>query len=151
MVLVSFFFSPSQPQPFSLTSPNPSPRPLAQNVLFPIMFPRSPGSRPSGKLCPAADSAAGRERLFPLQKRRRLRQIGNSKLWETQKRTIPVNITSLAKGTLTFKVARRWKALGCLGRGRARDVHPSIHPFQGSLSRLSYFFLPIHSDIDKVI
>ena len=149
LFFISFFFSPSQPQPFSLTSPNPPSRPLAQNVLFPIIFPRSPGSRPSSELCPAADSTASSKRVFPLKKR--LKQIGISKLWETQKWTILVNMTGLAKGAATSKAAKRWEALGRLGRGRARNVHPSIHPFQGSLPHLSYFFLPLHSDIDEVI
>lgn len=60
-------------------------------------------------------------------------------------------MTSLAKGAVTFKAARRWKVLRRLGRGRERSVHAPVHPFQGSLPHLSYFFLTSHSDIHKVI
>lgn len=60
-------------------------------------------------------------------------------------------MTSLAKGAVTFKAARRWKALRHLGRSRERAIHASVHPFQGSLPHLSCFFLPSHSDIHEVI
>lgn len=79
------------------------------------------------------------------QKKRWWKWICTSKLRESQKWTMLLHMTGLAKGASTFKAARRWEALGCMGRGRTRDGHPSVPPFQ------RYFFLPLHSDIDKVL
>lgn len=56
-------------------------------------------------------------------------------------------MTGLTKGAAALKVT----TLRQLGRGRAMDAYPSVHPFQGSLPHLSYFFLPLRSDIAKVI